>query len=206
MGTKNRGKESENAFKTTADTSRVAADTAITAAGKEDPLIASRRARVTAIDNWERGVDAEGKPVPIDVTNMPGGGVNIGLFNDAMKQHDQGRIGGRGGSMAGGANPNFVEQLNKENELDQDLSRKGAFEGYVNDTLAGNKAEMYGIGGAAEARNMNVAGMSEGRYESDQDRYARLNMMRLQQPNFFRQLAMNFAQGAGQGAAAGAGG
>lgn len=206
FGTKNRGKESENAFKKTADASRVTADASIAKAAVEDPLLAARRARVGAIDNWERGVDAEGKPVPIDVTKMPGGGVNIGLFNDAMKQHDEGRVGGRGGSMAGGTNPNYVAELNKENELDKDVARKGAFEGYVNDTLAGNKAEMYGLGGAADARNMQVAGMNEGRYESDQDRYARINLMRLQQPNFFRQLAMNFAQGAGQGLGAGAGG
>lgn len=199
FGTKNRGKENENAYKATADASRPVADAAIGKAATEDPLIAARRERVAALDRWERGVDAEGKAAPIDIGKMPGGGVNIALFEDAMKQHDANRVGGRGGTMAGSANPNYVAQLDKENELDRDLQRKGALEGYVGDTLAGNKAEMYGIGGAAEARNMNVAGMQEGRYESDADRYQRY-LMRPKQPNFFRELAMNFAQGAGKGA------
>ncbi len=192
---KNKGKANENAFRTLADDSRGAAGTALATAAKPDELEQRRRDRVLALDKWESGESG-----PVDVRNMPGGGVNMGLFNDAMKVHDANRVGRGVGSMSDGANPNFVAARNKEDEMRRHMAASGALEQNVNDTLNAKDAEMTGLYGTANARNMNIAGMREGRYQNDQNRYMQY-LMRPQKPNFFQQLAGSFASSAGAGLA-----
>jgi hypothetical protein len=183
---KNKGQT--DPLKGLATTSRSAADTAIGTAAEPDPLEARRRAHVLALDKWESGESG-----PIDVRNMPGGGVNMALFNDALKVNDANRIGRGVGSLSGNANPNFLAALNKENELERHKMASGALEQNVNSELAAKDAELTGLYQTANARNMGIAGMREGRYESDQDRYLRYIMSREARPSFLRTLSQSFA-------------
>lgn len=184
FGSKNKGQVKENEFKNLAETSRPAADTAIATAAAPDPLEQRRRDRVLALDKWESGESG-----PIDVRNMPGGGASMALFNDAMKVHDAGRVGRGVGSMSGNVNPNFNAALQAENEMERHKLASGGLEQNVNDTLAAKDAEMTGLYGTANARNMNIAGIREGRYQSDQDRYMNYMKYRESKPNFFKDLA-----------------
>lgn len=191
----NKGQKEENAFRGFAETSRPQADAAITTASKPDEFEERRRKRALAIDRWESG-----EAGPQDVRNMPYNDVNIGLFNDAMKVHDADRAGRGVGSMAGNANPNFQAALNKESEMERHKLASGALEANVEGTLAANREEMYGLADRSNARNLNIAGMREGRYQGDQNRYTQL-MMREKKPNFFQQLASSFGGQLGASAA-----
>lgn len=193
------GNGKENAFKDLASQSRAKADTALTTASMPDELEARRRSKTLALDKW-----ASGESGPIDVRDMPGGGVNMALFEDAMKVNDAGRVGRGVGTMSGNANPNFVAALEKENEMSRHKFASGALEQNVEGQLNANNEEMERLYGSANARNMGVAGMREGRYQGDQNRY--LQYIGPKPPNFFRQLALSLAQGAAQGASAAAGG
>lgn len=190
MGTRSKGQT--DPLKNLANTSRTAADTAIATASQPDELEARRRAHAIALDKWRSGESG-----PIDVRNMPGGGVDIALFNDALKVNDANRIGRGVGSMSGNANPNFIAALNKEHELERHKAASGALEGNVNAALAANDAEMTGLYQTANARNLAVAGMQEGRYESEQDRYLRYLMSREARPSFLRTLSQSFASSLG---------
>lgn len=201
MGTKNKGRSpQDNAFQALADKSRAAADTAVAKAAEPDPLEARRREQVLALDKWKTGESG-----PIDVRNMPGGAVPMGLFKDALQVHDAGRIGRGSGTLNENVNPNFTAALDKENERDRHLYASGQLEENVDNTIAANDAELGNLYQIGNARNMNVAGMREGRYENDQDRFTRY-LMRPKQPNFFRTLAMKWLSPEGVGAAIGAGG
>lgn len=195
FGTKDKGKENENAFQALATQSMGKADAAINTASQPDELEARRRAQVLALDKWESG-----EAGPVDVRNMPGGGVNMALFNDSLKVHDANRVGRGVGSMSGNANPNFIAARNKEDEMRRHMAASGALEQNVNDALSAKDQEMTGLYGVANARNANIAGMQEGRYENDQSRYQQY-LMRPQAPNFFKQLSGSFAQTAGAGLA-----
>lgn len=192
------GRKDEDALKAQAAAERARADEAIATAAKPDDLEARQRANVLALDDWEHSAAP-------NVRDMPGAGLNIALFNDAKAAHDAGRVGRGYGSMSDGANPNFTASLEKENQMERDLNASGALEGRVSEALASKDARMMGLTSVANSRNMNIAGMREGRYESDQDRALRY-MMRQKKPSFLRELAMNAAQGAGQGATMMAGG
>jgi hypothetical protein len=183
---KNKGKE--DPLRSLGDTSRTAADAALNTASQPDPIEAMRRKYATDLWKWRTGESG-----PIDVRNMPGGGVDIGLFNDALKINDANRVGRGVGSMSGTANPNFLAALNKENELERHKFASGALEQNVNNDLAANDAEMTGLYQTANARNMGIAGMREGRYESEQDRYLRYLMSREARPSFLRTLSQSFA-------------
>lgn len=196
FGSKNKGKEQENAYKAAAATSLTPADQALNVASKPDELEQRRRDHVLALDKWEHGESG-----PVDVRNMPGGGVDMALFNDAKSVHDSGRIGRGVGSMSGNANPNFVTALNKENELERGKFASGLLEQNVTDKLNAKDEEMTGLYGTANARNMNVAGMREGRYQNAEQRSLQY-LLRPKTPNFFQQLAGTFAQTAGSGLAA----
>jgi hypothetical protein len=198
FGSKNKGEQRENAYDTAAQAATVKADTAIAAAGKPDELEQRRRDYVLNLDKWQNGENG-----PIDVRNMPGADVAMGLYNDSLKVHDANRIGRGYGTLAGNANPNFVAALDKENEMQRHQQAAGALEGYVGDTLAAKDQEMTGLYHTADARNAAVAGMQTNREGSAQDRYLRF-LMRPKAPNFFRELALNASQGVGAGAAAAA--
>jgi hypothetical protein len=186
MGTK--GKGQTDPLKNLANTSRIGADASLVTASQPDEIEAMRRKHAMDLWRWQQGESG-----PIDVRNMPGGGVDIALFNDALKVNDANRVGRGVGSMSGTANPNFVAALNKENEMERHKFASGALEGNVNDALAANNAEMTGLYQTANARNMGIAGMREGRYESDQDRYLRYLMSREARPSFLRTLSQSFA-------------
>lgn len=190
MGTRSKGQT--DPLKNLATASRGAADTAIVTASQPDEIEARRRAHAIALDKWRSG-----EAGPIDVRNMPGGGVDIALFNEALKVNDANRIGRGVGSMSGDANPNFIAALNKEHELERHKAASGALEANVNAELAANDAEMAGLYQTANARNMGIAGLREGRYENEQDRYLRYLMSREARPSFLRTLSQSFASSLG---------
>jgi hypothetical protein len=191
MGTRSKGQT--DPLRNLANTSRTGADTAITTASQPDEIEARRRAHAIALDKWRNGESG-----PIDIRDMPGGGVDIGLFNDALKVNDANRIGRGVGSMSGNANPNFIAAVNKEQELERHKLASGELESNVNNELAANDAEMTGLYQTADARNQAIAGLQEGRYENDQDRYLRYLMNREARPSFLRTLSQSFAGSLGK--------
>lgn len=200
MGSKSKGQEDENAFKSAATLATNNANAATATAANADPLEERRRANVLALDKWENGESG-----PIDIRNMPGNGVDMALFNDSMQVHDAGRIGKGYGSLASNANPNFVASLDKQNEMERHLAAQGALEAGINNKLAAKNAEMSGLYTLADNRNMNIASLEHNAAEGAEQRNFNFKMMRRQQPNFFKTLANSFAQGAGQGAGMAAG-
>lgn len=201
FGSKDKGKQQENAYRSAAAEGKVGADTAIATATKPDELEQRRRDHVLAVDRWRNGESG-----PIDVRDMPGGGVDMALYNDAKSVHDANRIGRGVGTMGSGTNPNFKAALDKESELERHKFASGLLEQNVNDRLAANDAEMTGLYQTANARNMNIAGLQEGRYQNAEQRSLNY-LLRPKKPNFFQQLAGSFASGfgssLGQGAAMG---
>lgn len=198
-------KADENYYRSTADTAAHTADEAITHASTPDPNTQRIMDHATALDNWQYGVDAAGNKVPIDVRNMPGNDVNMALFQDALKVHDAGRVGGRGGTMGDTVNPNFVASLDKEQEMERHLAASGALEGSVDNAIANKDVALGNLSAIGEGRQMNVAGLRNNAYQSAAQRDLAYRL-RPKQPNFFRELAMQFAQGTGQGAAMAAAG
>lgn len=190
----------ENAYKAAADQAQADAKAAVVTAAAPDPLEARRRAQVLALDKWRTGESG-----PIDVRNKPGNDVNMALFQDSLKVHDAKRVGGGMGTMGDSVNPNFIANVDKENEMTRHLASSGALEGEVDNALANNDAQMTGLYQLGDQRNLAVAGLQENAYQNAAQR-SLTYQLRPKQPNFFRQLAMQFAQGAGAGAGAAAAG
>lgn len=166
---KGKGRNEENAL-------RAAATASAAEAAKPDPFEERQRAHVTRLDQWRNG-----ELGPIDVRNMPGGGVGMSLFRDAKTARDQGRVGRGLLTMSDGANPNFTASLDKEMGLERDLAASGQLEGYVEDTMNGVDERMTGLAGIANARRMRLADMAQNNYQN--------YLSRPKQPSFLRQLA-----------------
>lgn len=199
MGSKDKGRQQEDALKAAAAAAAAKSDAAVTIAAAPDPLEERRRARVLAIDKWDTGESG-----PKDIRNLPGGDTSIALFNAAKQAHDAGRIGRGYGTLSDGANPTYVASLDKEMGLERDLAASGALEDNVNSTLEGNKAEMYGLSEIGNSRNMGIAGLRSSADQAAQDRYTQF-LMRPKQPSFLKQLALAGISGASQVGAAYAG-
>jgi hypothetical protein len=159
-------------------------------------LLLARQAQVQSFQDW-----SSGKSGPIDVRNMPGAGPALDLYTQARASHDAGRIGRGFGTMAAGTNPNYVASLEKENQLERDLSAAGALEGNVNQAVAQNTGEGYNLSNMLNTQNMGIAGIQTGREGSSSDRY--LNFLeRPRPPSFLKQLALQAVGGASQMASA----
>jgi hypothetical protein len=191
-GNKGREQANEDALRVAADKAAAKSDEAITAAGKADPLEDRRRAQVLAFDKWQSGESG-----PMDVLNMPGGGTAIDLFKNAKRARDAGRIGRGYGLLGDNANPNFSASLDKEMQLERDVNASGALEQNVEDSIAGNNAELYGLAGAADSRNLSIAGLRSSADEGAQNRYTQY-LLRPKQPSFLKQLALSAIGGASQ--------
>lgn len=176
-----KGRKEENALKQAALQSQTKAET-------PDPAEQAVREATMNRFNW-----AQGKNGPIDVRNMPGGGVGMSLFKDAKMARDAGRVGTGLGTLSDGANPNFTAALDKENQLERDLNASGMLEGYVEDTIAGDEGKLLGLGQTGNARNMSLYEMAVQRL---------MNYQNNKKPSFLKQLALGAAQGAGSMAAA----
>lgn len=188
MGSNKSGRQTESALQRQAMGSQAAANTAITAAEKPDPLEERRRGYVNKILDWNEGVGG-----PPDVRSFPDQSA-MALYTDAKRVTDAGRVGKGYGSLADGANPNYVAQLDKENELTRGLEASGRLEGHVSNAIAGAQAEAGNWAGVGNARTMNLAQMRNSNYNSDQDRYLAY-LTRPKQPSFLRQLALGVAGG-----------
>lgn len=195
MGDK-KGRGQEDALRAAAAAEKVRADAATALAAKPDPLEELRRARVRGVEEWDQGLRG-----PKDIRNLPGADTSIALFRDAKTSRDAGRIGRGFATMADGTNPNFIASLDKEMQLERDLAASGALEENVEGILEGNKAELYGLSGMANSRNMGIAGMRSSAEQAAQDR-ALTFLMRPKQPSFLKQLALAGVGAAGQVGAA----
>lgn len=186
--------KNKNYFKTLAESQQGKADKAINTASVAPPAEKNIDEYNTSLWNWRTG-----KSGPIDIRDMPGAGPTIALYNDAKTVHDAGRVGRGVNTMTDGVNPNFSASLDRQNELERDLAAKGALEAQVTGALNANTAAMGGLADTQNSRNMQVAGMQNQNYQQSMSQY--LDALKtFRQPNFFRQLAMQAAQGAGQGA------
>jgi hypothetical protein len=183
MGSKSKGRQTDDYLKQQAMAAQSQANTAIAKAETPDPLEQRRRDYVTRILDWR-----EGKLGPIDVRNFPDQ-TAIALYNDAKTSHDAGRIGKGYGTLADGTNPNFSTALDKETQMERDLAASGELENYIGGQLASADAETGNLWAAGDARNMNIASMLNNNYNSSQDRWVSY-LMRPKQPGFLKSLAL----------------
>lgn len=192
FGSKKRAKEQEETssmLKALSEKDRTAADASITKASEPDPLTQRLINKATSLDDWESG-----KSGPIDIRSMPGAGPAIALFENAKRQSDAGRIGRGLNTVGEGANPNYVAKLDKENELQRDLEASGGLESNVEDALRTKDTLLGNLSNVGEARNMNIAGMREGRYGNDMQNYLKL-LMRPREPGFLETLGKTALSG-----------
>jgi hypothetical protein len=142
------------------------ADAAEKTAATPDPMEQRRRDYLMSVDDWRTG-----KSGPIDVRNLPGGGVGMSLRQEAMKSHDAGRLGRGLATLSDGASPSYSADLDKEMQLERDLAGAGALEDYVDNS-----------------RNMSLYDAANSR---TQQAYGNLqNYRQNKQPSFFKQLAL----------------
>jgi hypothetical protein len=159
------------------------ADAAEKTAATPDPMEQRRRDYLMSVDDWRTG-----KSGPIDVRNLPGGGVGMSLRQEAMKSHDAGRLGRGLATLSDGASPSYSADLDKEMQLERDLAGAGALEDYVDNTLSGVDAEMGNWANVGNSRNMSLYDAANSR---TQQAYGNLqNYRQNKQPSFFKQLAL----------------
>src|SRR5467141_563436 len=109
-----------------ANTMLGAANTAADKAGQEDEATRKMREYWQSIVDWDTG-----KSGPIDVHNLPGSGVDIGLFENAKVQRDAGRVGRGLGTAGDNVNPGFLAALDKELATQRDIEASGRLEDVV---------------------------------------------------------------------------
>lgn len=153
-------------------------------AAKPDPLEELQRQHAQQLDDWEYSKNA-----PIDVRNMPGSNVGIGLFNDAKTAHDANRKG-KGLAFAENQNSNYATALDKENQITRDVNASGDLENYVSDKLAAKDQMMSGLAAMGNARNSSSADRAMSMWN------AYIN--RPQKPSFLKQFALGALGAAGQ--------
>lgn len=190
MSHDNGRKQQEAAAQAAANAAQAAANTAIAKAETPDPLEQRRRDFVTSILDWR-----EGKKGPLDVMKFPDQ-TAIALYNNAKAVHDAGRVGKGYGSLADGVNPNYAAALDKENEMDRQQAASGELENFINNSLASADAETGNLWGAADARNMQIAGLRNANSENAQSRYLQL-ILAPKPPGFLRSFASGLGAGVG---------
>lgn len=144
-----------------ADTYMNTTNTAINTAATEDPALKAMRDYWQSISDWDAG-----KNGPVDVHDLPGSGVDIGLFQNAKAMRDAGRVGRGLGTAGDNVNPAFTTALDKELESDRNTEASGALEEAVRRKVGEARAGLTGIGTNAEARNLNVAGLRGNLYQT----------------------------------------
>jgi hypothetical protein len=193
---KQREQQAEDDLKRQSIEAQKATAEAIANASKPTEFQLDRQQKVLGYQDW-----LSGKKGPVDIRNMPEGGPALNLYEQARQSSDAGRIGRGLNTMGGNANPNFVASLEKQNQLNRDLSAAGALEGNVNQAIDANTAEGYNLSGMTNAQNMNIAQMQTGREQAGSDRYLNF-LQRPRQPSFLKQLALTAMGGAAQMGAA----
>jgi len=188
-GVKKRKQEAEDRLREATIENTKAATAALQTAGKPTPWEQTQMDKAVAMQNWESG-----KAGPVQVRDMPGGMVDLDLYEQAKKVSDAGRIGKGFGTMSDGANPNYVAKLEHENQLQRDLAASGALESNVNARIAESTGEGFNLANMYDTRAMNMAGLTTGREQSTQQQYLNF-LMRPRPPSFLRQLAMSTMQG-----------
>lgn len=171
-------------------------NTAIGKADTIDPALKKERDYWMAIKDWQMGVGADGKKVAVDVRNIPGGDVDIGLYNAAKQAHDQNRIGTGIGTATDNANPTFSAARDKETEMEKSLNASGMLEGVVENKVNNADAALTGLGTQQANQNLNVAQLRSGLYSTNLNRPNRMS--------FLQQLALAGMSGASQAAGAAA--
>jgi hypothetical protein len=156
---------------------------AVSKVEEPDEFEQRQRAHVLALDKWRTG-----EAGPLDIRNMPDGGIGIKLFRDAKQSRDAGRLGQGYGTLTDGANPNFSTALDKENQLSRDEAASGALDDYVTGTLGDLDAKMMGLSARSDSRDQAAAGLRQGIYQSF--------LNRPQRPSFLKQLALGFVSNA----------
>lgn len=118
-------------------------------------------------DYWKSIIDWDtGKSGPVDVHNLPGSGVDIGLFESAKKNSDAGRIGRGFGTMGDNTNPAFTEALGKEMESDRATAASGMLEDAVQGKVAEARGALTGIGAQETQQSLNAAGLRANLYST----------------------------------------
>lgn len=179
------------------EASRGQADVAIGKADTIDPALQKERNYWMAIKDWQMGVGADGKKVAVDVRNIPGGDVDIGLYNAAKQSHDQNRIGTGIGTATDNANPTFSAARDKETEMEKSLNASGMLEGVVENKVNNADAALTGLGTQQANQNLQVAGLRNQAYNTF--------LNRPQGNSFLQQLALAGLSGASSAATAAAG-
>jgi hypothetical protein len=192
MGGDNGRRERE--LRAEADRARAEATTARQQVETPDEFEVARRNRARAMEQWRSGLLG-----PVDVRNMPGGQVAMGLFKDSIQARDAGRIGRGLGTLNDGANPAFSAALGKELDAERHLQAAGQLEGNVEQAMAQHDADTNQLAQVGNNRRSLIAQLAA---EAGRAAAERLSQHRATaRPSFLQQMALG-ALGNAQTAAA----
>lgn len=187
------GMSGEKAQNQQANSLMASTNTAIDKASTTDPDLAAMKDYWRKIDQWGQGTMVDpvtGEKMPVDVRNIPGGDVDIGLFNAAKESHDTGRIGRGLGTMGDGVNVNYTQALDRELQSNKDIAASGMLENTVDSKLTNARAALTGLGTQQSQQNVDVAQLRSGLYRDYLNRPIK--------PSFGEQLAMGALSAVGQ--------
>lgn len=199
MGSGGKGKQEQNQYGQYAQQQQQQAQNQFLAAQKPDEFETLQREYLKGLWDWRTG-----KKGPVDVRNMPDGGLGISLFNEGKQSRDAGRIGRGLATLADGANPNFAAALDKETQLERDLNSAGMLENYVGETMGNLDNRMMGLANIGNSRSMGLAGLARGLANDASGNYFNfLNYQNNKKPGFLKSLALgalsNFSLSGGGG-------
>lgn len=202
MGSKDKGRANEDYFRKLADQDRTDRLAALEVAKAPTKAGARIENSALAVDDWQHGVGPDGKPMPIDVKNLPGGGPMMEIYKTSAAMEDAGRQGLGLNSVSDGANPNFAAALNAENAQTRKGVAQGQLEESVNRAIADKDAKLGYLDSSGTNKNLSIAGLTQSAYDSDQNRFMSYLMSREARPSFLRTLSQSFASKLGNTLAA----
>lgn len=189
-GGKGRDQQQQNQFQQFAQQQQQQAQNQFVQAKEPDEFEKLQREYLKGLWDWRTG-----KKGPLDVRNLPDA-APLALFNEAKQSRDAGRIGRGLATLADGANPNFAVALDKENQLERDLSASGALEGNVDDLIGGLDSKMLGIAQIGNDRAFGLANLARGLASDAYGNYFNwLNYQNNKKPGFLSSLLGGLAGG-----------
>lgn len=180
MGTKNSGRQNEDALKTAALQQKADADASIVKAEAPDAMEEQRRRYVKRVLDWQEN--------PTSVRDFPDGSA-MALYRNAKEATDAGRVGKGYGTLSDGGSGTYAAALDKELGMERDLAAAGSLEENVNNAITGAQVEAGHWADVGNARSMNIAGMRNSNSNAAQDRYVNY-LSRPQPTSFLKQLAL----------------
>lgn len=170
MGTGGRDKQEQDRLAAERAAQQTAANAAIAKASAPSELEKFLNDEDLSVLKW-----ASGESGPVDVRNAPGMQTANALYDSAVK--DQSDIQGIGALRLGTDDNSGYASLIKQNRADRNQQQAaGRLETAVNQRVGQARGESMPLINISNDRNMGIAGMQSGMYESAADREQRFRM------------------------------